>query len=221
MRKNVIWVCFFAAVIALIGLTNTASATILTGSDQALGSTSGSFAAGSTTIGPVLFTTPGGDQANVTETVGNFSANPFGPSALTFEWTVSVIANTSGGASIIKALSTFDYAGYMTDAAVISAPGAVSGSFDGVNDNITYNPALGNSMTATIVLMTNASKDTFGGVSIQDSGSANGASNTWLAPLTGGPTVMSPEPASLTLCVIGLVTLGGVGAWRRRSRREI
>src|SRR5579872_74074 len=134
MRKNVIRVCFFAAVIALIGLTNTASATLLGSGSTTIGSETGSFTGTPTTIGPVSFSIGGGaDTGTITEVVGLNSANPFG--GVTFEWTVSV---TTG---IIQTLSTTDYTGFKVDAGVISAPGGVtvSGSVNSGVVNLVYN----------------------------------------------------------------------------------
>lgn len=214
MRKNVIRICFFAAVIALIGLTNTASATLLGSGSTTIGTETGSFTSTPTTIGPVAFSIGGGaDTGFITETVGNFSGNPFG--GVTFEWTVQV---TKG---IIQTLSTTDYTGFSVDAGVISSPVTVQGSVNSGVVNLNYISVLAAGQTATVVLNTNSVNDTFGTVQLIDGGVYAGAPNTWLAPLVGGPNVSSPEPASLTLCVLGLVTAGGVGAWRRRTRREV
>jgi hypothetical protein len=214
MRTNLLRVTGIAAFLALFAMPSTASATILTSAPGTIGSESGSYTPIQTT-GPVAWSIGTADAGTVTETVvSGFSGSGIGPfTGLSFIYSLTV---TKG---IIQTLSTSDYTGFLVDAGVLASPSGftTSGSINSGVVNLVYSPVLANN-TITVILNTNALDYTFGQVSLIDGGVWPPLPNTttFFAPLVGGPSITTPEPASLTLCAIGLVTFGGFGAWRRR-----
>jgi hypothetical protein len=208
---NLLRVTGVVAFVALLAMPSTASATILTGTTQNIGNESGTYTT-LTTSGPVAWSIGTADAGTVTETVvSGFTGSGIGPfTGLSFIYSLTV---TKG---IIATLSTTDYTGFLVDAGVLSKPSGytITGSDTSGVVNLGY-PPIGSTNTVTVILNTNALDYTFGALNLIDGGVYSGASNTFFAPLVGGPSIATPEPASMTLCMIGLVTFGGFGAWRR------
>jgi hypothetical protein len=224
MRK--LWGIGLAACLGLLGLTSLAQATLIApGTDESPISTTalgGGTIVGTT--GPRTYAFATIDGNGVHAVGGNYTENVVSGRAgntlggLSFEYTFDVTAMNSFTA--VQALTAGNFAGWATDVSYVvggTAVFAASRSSDGVGVTALYSgggvPVGGTA--ATLIIDTNAPTFTAGSIGISGGGGATGT----LGVLGPAP---APEPATLTLALVGLPVLGAFGYRRlRRAKPDL
>jgi hypothetical protein len=192
-------------------MSGAASATpIAPGQTVTPGLTGGTFNTLATT-GPTNFNFFG-DAGTVAESVGQFSANPFGANDMTFLYQFNV---TSG---VIQTITGADFSGFSLD--VATSPGTlplglgtvapVSASLDAAGRVVSFyfgtTGVLPGQMSYTLVVNTNATNYTNGVLSLQDGGAGS---------FPGFQPAAAPEFGSASLMGLMLVGFGGIYGLRR------
>jgi len=194
---------------ALIAASSSiASATTITPGEQNL--------IPSTTIAPdgTLFDSTSGSitaptfTATWMESVYEGGTNSMCPTCLAFAFTF-----TNNGTADLEELAVSDYLGFATDGTYVPggtyAPTFLSETTDGTI-NYNFSNVTPTSSGDEVVIYTNATADTWGYITLQDSTSGNAVD---LAP-----AAVTPEPSSLMLLGTGLLTAAGIARRKFASK---